>query len=219
MILTDTEADGSIMGGNVTNFNNVSFTAEGDNTGLTTKCNHFLNRYGYGIRVRPWTSNNEAGDLGHQGLCDENQPAAFTFTSAIQGSTPFHIHLLANTNPFTLEDIGAASLSVLDPEGNFTGVNCDQLTSSFLEQYCNNLGYTSIADIEGLIGSGGIQDKAIAEVFLNYLEADNYTAALELLYAYENRLIMQRRLVPTQIISDQTTAANHAQRNRGSHTL
>ena len=208
IILTDTEADGSIMGGNVTNFNNVSFIAEGDNTGLTTRCNHFLNRYSYGIKVRPWASNNEAGDLGHQGLCDENQPAAFTFTSAIQDFTPFHIHLLENTNPFILEDIGAESLLVSAPLDNFTGINCDELPATFnLNDYCSLLGYTSIADIEGLIGSGGIQDKAIAEVFLNYLEADNYTAALELLYAYENRLMMQRRLVPTKIIGDQTTDA------------
>jgi hypothetical protein len=205
VVFTDDEADGTIFGGNVMNNCYASIIAEGDNTGVQMRCNHILNRQAAAISVRQWATNGEFGALADQGNCFQNQPAAFTITP-IQGSSV--VIMEPNTLPFTIEDIGANTWVV--GGGGFANclrVNCDQLTGSFLEQYCNNLDYTSIGDIEGLIGSGGIQDKAIAEVFLNYLEADNYTAALELLYAYQDRLITQRRLVPTKIIGDQTTDA------------
>ena len=208
MILTDTEADGSLLAGNVLNNCFTNITAEGDNTGITTRCNHLINRWGYGIQIRPWSINNEPGDLGIQGNCFQNQPAAFTFTTAAGVGSPFDIRLDANTNPFTLEDVGANLLSSSSSGGSYMGISsgCENVN---LANYCDQLGYTSINDIENLIGSGGVTDKALAEVFLNYLEADNYTAALQLLYDYQNRLLMQRRLVPTKIIENNTTEANN----------
>jgi hypothetical protein len=146
MILTDTEADGSLLAGNVLNNCFTNITAEGNNTGITTRCNHLINRWGVGIQIRPWSINNEPGDLGIQGKCDENQPAAFTFTTATGVGNPFAIRLEANTNPFTLEDVGANLLSNSsnpDAGGSYSGVGCN-LPDFSLDQYCSGQGYTSI---------------------------------------------------------------------------
>ena len=207
VILTDTEADGSLLAGNVLNHNFIPLTAEGDNTGIVTRCNHLLNRTGYGIQIRPWTSNNEPGDLGHQGNCFGNQPAAFTFTTAVGIGNPIAIRLDANTNPFILEDVGANLLSSSTAGGTCTKIDCSVVGGYDLNEYCANQGYTSIDDISNLIGSGGISDKALSDLLVQYLDAEDYTAALQLIYNYQNTLVMQRRLIPQNIIADSTANA------------
>jgi len=208
IILTDTEADGSLLAGNVLNHTGGAITAEGNNTGITARCNHLINRFSTGITIRKWATNAEPGDLGIQGKCDENQPAAFTFTTQA-GYNPIAIYLNDHTNPFTLEDVGANLLSNSsnpDAGGSYSGVGCN-LPDFSLDQYCSGQGYTSIDDIANLIGSGGITDKALSELLVKYLDAEDYTAALQLIYNYQNSLVMQRRLVPQNIVADSTTKA------------
>ena len=204
-ILTDTEADGSLFAGNVINNTAIAVTAEGNNTGVTMRCNHLLNLYSYGIQIRPWATNAEFGDLGIQGNCFQNQPAAFTFTNHPSFS-PIDVRLNANTNAFTLEDVGASLLSSSSSGGTYSTTDCSVAGGYDLDEYCANQGYTSISDITNLI-SGNIQDKAIAELYMQYIEAEDYEAALTLLYQYQDRLNMQRHLVPEKINTDSTLAA------------
>ena len=186
MVLTDNDVEGSFIAGNVIQSAKYAITAEGTNTGVELKCNHLLN-YKRGFDIRQYTTTGENGDLGQQGECDVNNPAANTF---LPGWGAYDLYFGNNTNNLIYEDVIASALSKgygISNTGNCICTDCSFLGQQTIEAFCEQQGFFSIADIN-LITDDLLKNKELSKQLFYYMADSNYTAAYQLLHDYRSSM-------------------------------
>ena len=184
MVLTDNDQDGTLIAGNIIQSAKYAITAEGNNVGVDLKCNQLLNYKKRGFDIRQYATTAENGDLGHIGYCDLNQPAGNTF---LPNWGAHDLYFGNNTNNLTYEDIGASSLTKgyeITNTGDCICVDCDVIN---IEEYCNEQGFFSIADI-ALITDDIRKNRELSKLLFYYIAENNYTAAYQLLHDYRSSM-------------------------------
>lgn len=202
VVLTDNDADGSFVGGNVINQTAFGITAQGDNTGVEIKCNHLIAYQKRGIDIRQYATTAENGDLGQQGLCDIDDPAANTFLPA---TGAFDLFFDDHSNILIYEDVVATALTkgygTIDL-GDCVCTDCDNID---VVVFCDMLGLTPISEIGG-IGDEVRKNRELSKWLYAYISEGDYTAAYQLLHDYQSSAT-RRRLIDQKIVEGKLDSA------------
>lgn len=204
LILTDSDLDGTEIGGNIIEQTMEAMVCEGNNSSCYLTCNQLLDYTKFGLDLR--AAGNTTGKLPPQGDCTNQQPAANTFVPL----NAIDIMMGSNTADLYYNDLAANSYLVASAPGSLTGQfipqssNCSAVN---LVDYCEDLQLTSLADIEQMPNSIA-RDRELTKWFLTYLRNEDYQSALTLVHQYNNEL-MKRKLVPHKIDKDSLVYAEN----------